>query len=269
MDRLTTRLDVRDKVFTKAHIQRIAAVLADEHASSREKEPPGRPGTLEYTINFEDGTARESNLANLFDDDGPLDLKRAQSISMLLYSYALDRRLSVDIRQGQYGSLSARVSGVDGNWVGGVSTRLSDIFGSVEPQDNLLLRHKHLFLHALALGMGCVAFPLLVFLVERDLIFTWDVSGGSGLRELTLQYPWVRYVIFWAFRWILGLSLGAPFVREKVLELWPAVEFAFGPEHHNRLQIRRRKLYLVVSMVAIPIAIELVADIVRSVIPKQ
>lgn len=109
----TREKEIRNKVFTKDNIRSFWREVNQEHQASQAQK---NHSSIELTINCVDGTRYESEGSELLDEDDIIDLKKSKSINIDYHYYRLDRRISITLRHGDYGS-SLIVSGKDRGWV--------------------------------------------------------------------------------------------------------------------------------------------------------
>lgn len=258
----TRRLRIKDKVFAKADIRRIAQVLLDKYQSTQEgEEDVYHLSSISVQLSCADDTSYESESIELFEDGGFIDIKKTDSIQMTFHNYALEQSIDFSIQHGGYRS-SLIVRGNDKNWVNGTFTTLKEIVDSVKPQDNWILRHKTLFLHLIAIGTGSLIYLVLDALIYRHIQPIQNPSGfAKAVRDLLRAIPWLVYLIEWVLRWFMGIMNAAFPLRKWFLDLWPEIEFNFGPEHLNLEKARRERVWAVLLIIIFPVAIEIIGDI--------
>ena len=264
MTKETRRLTVKNKVFTKADVQRLARFFSSEYEAVRDSEQSSAHYcALTFQVDCADGTSYESESVELLEDEGPIDIKKTNSLQMTLHT--LDQKVDFSIREGRYSEGSLIVRGCDKHWVNGTFSTLEDIIDSVKPQDNWILRHRTSSLHLIALGTGSLIFLLLDALVYPHIPPIENPSDSiQALRDYIWATPWFAFLFAWFLRWFMGISVLAFHLRSWLLDLWPQIEFDFGPEHMNLEVARRAKVVAVFSIVIIPIAIAIVPDILNT-----
>lgn len=126
------------------------------------------------------------------------------------------------------------------------------------PQTSWVVNYKTLLLHMLALGLGVPLLRIGMYLLAPLAPYVPEgVSRALGTVFKTSPWIWPVYVSF--CRWLTGLSI-APRALDWLLELWPDVEFDFGLEHLKLEKMRRQRLWLVFSLVGIPVLLQAVWD---------
>ena len=67
--------------------------------------------------------------------------------------------------------------------------------------------------------------------------------------------------------WLMGIPW-APYIRNWLLNLWPVIEFDFGPEHMKVEKLRRLRISIVFSTAIIPIVIAIGYDLLKYFLTK-
>jgi hypothetical protein len=262
----TRRLYIKKKVFTKSDILNIGQILLSEYQSAQKAK---NRSSITFQLNCVDGTSYESESTELFDNGSIIDLKRTGSLEMSFHDYELDRYIIISVTPGggEYGN-HLIVRGDDRNWVDGVFTRSKEIVDSVKPQENWILKYKTLILHVSALGIGIIIYSVFNFVLD-GLIEPIEIPSETvkAIQTFFKTYPLFLYLLVWFLKWCMGISL-APYLRGWLLNLWPEIEFDFGPEHMKVEKERRLRILIVFSTVVIPIVLAIGYDIVKSLLMK-
>lgn len=135
---------------------------------------------------------------------------------------------------------------------------------ALKPQEPWFFRHKTLFLHLLALGVGYAVYTILDILWYRHISPLENPSQNIlAIREF-LQQNHIFYVLIQAFLfWLQGI-FPALWLQEWIFKLWPSVEFDFGPEHQKLEKLRRFRMGLILTVAIAPLLVNLIYDLVSS-----
>jgi hypothetical protein len=252
--------DYNWKVFTKDDIRRIAQVLQNSYQEAQEDE---RHSSLAYEIHCDGNISYESDSMSIFEDDGLMDTKKTLAIQMYFVDYEEQNKIDFTISNNRY-HRNLTVRGTENNWVQGTFTTLKEIIDSVQPQTKFTVEYGNLILFFIALGVGSVIFLLLeVFVYSR----IGPIQNPTGfikiMRDFFSTYPWAGYLIDIFLRLVMGISTFAFRIYWWLLELWPEIEFDFGPEHLKIHKIRRQRMWAVISLIVIPILLGVVFEYFR------
>lgn len=225
----TREKTIKDKVFTKTDIRNIWGIF-----NSQPREPKTSyfsDPSLEVQIICRDETRYESENDELFSDGDIIDLKRVESISIKYRNFKEDKKITIDLMHGNrtYYNNKLTVKGKDKDWVAGVFSRFETLLSSVKPQQHWFLSYKSLFL---LVGT--------VFFVIALLSFFTFIEKTS------------QYIIFAVLFTFPGLALFSLFI-DWVIQLWPSVEFDFGPEHQKVEKNRRIRLGTFFTIAILPL----------------
>lgn len=263
--RETRHLDIKKKIFTKSNILNIGRVFLNEYQSAQQA---GNHSSVTFKINCTDGTSYESESIGLFEEGNVIDLKRTSSLEITFYDYKLDRYINISIIHGGEYNNHLIIRGDEQNWVNGVFIRLKEIIVSIKPQDNCIIKHKTLILHIIALGIGTIIYSALWFILYRHLEPIKNPSETvKAIRIFLKTNPLFSYLLDWFLRWFMGIPWASE-ARRWLLNLWPEIEFDFGPEHLKVEKLRRLRISIVFSIAIIPIILAIVYDIAKNFLIK-
>jgi len=261
----TRRLDIKKKVFTKRDILNIGHILLSEYQSAQKAE---HYSSIAFQLICDDGTSYESESIELFEDGNIIDLKRTRTLEMHFRDSELDRRIYISVAHGEkYGNYLI-VTGKDINWVNGLFTRLQETINSVKPQENWILKHKTLILHVSALGIGTILYSAFWFVLHRHIKPIENPPEIlKAMRIFFKTYPLFSYLFDWFMNWAAGIPLALCF-RIWLLNLWPDIEFDFGPEHMKIEKTRRLRISIIFFVAVVPIVLAIGHDIVKALLRK-
>ncbi|OGT97598.1 MAG: hypothetical protein A2X80_10015 [Geobacteraceae bacterium GWB2_52_12] len=254
MQKVTRRLAIDGRVVTKNDVRRIARIFDEVFQAALKA---GNRPILSFKLYCEDRVSYESDSLELFNDDGPIDLKRTYLIEMELFVYDLGRYIDFELRHGEKnGNLS--VSGNDKDWVQGTFTTIHEIIETIKPQTNLVLKHRTITLHLIALGIGYLTYLIFELFIFRFVdLSTWSNATTEKIAIFFIAHPILFFVYVYVLsKWLSGIFY-AILVRRWLFELWPNIEFDFGPDHFNKSKIIRQRIGIVLSLIVLPIVLEL------------
>jgi hypothetical protein len=262
MEKESRKLQIDWRVFSKTDVRRITQVLYSAYQTAKKSK---HHSSISIRLYCQGGISYESDSLDILDDGGPLDIKKTETIQITFYDYEMERNIDISLREGNYYGGELSIRGTDKNWVQGNFTRLQEIIDSVKPQDNVVLKYKDLVFHIIAFGVGSLVLLLVDFFIFRHLPTPKTIQISSDfLRSIILfvrANPLVSYLVWIFLVWLEGIFTFAYPVFNWLIELWPKIEFDFGPEHLNKHKLRRQRIWLVTSLVIIPIIINIVTAV--------
>jgi hypothetical protein len=261
MDKEIRTQQINWRVFTKTDIRRIAQVLFNAYQNAEKNK---HHSSIALRLYCHGGISYESDSLCILDDGGPLDIKKTQTIQITFNDYDSERNIGISIREGNYHEGELTVRGTDKNWVQGNFTTLQEIIDSVKPQDNLILKHKNFTFHIIAFGVGSLVFLVLQFLIFQFIPAPRTIQISSDFIKSIILFVRENYLFRYLFLifllWLEGIFTFASPLHKWLVELWPKIEFDFGPEHLNKPKIRRQRMWVVASLVIIPIIVNIITN---------
>lgn len=253
---------VQRRVFTKADIRRLGG-LVDRVGEECATEGYGFVAR-ECEIVLDDETSYASVASSeVLADGSAIDTRRTTAISMEVSAYKGGELRSVRLvlEHGHTpGQLTVR--GTEEGWVAQTFFRLKEGIEAARAQDATLQRIPELvrvLLLSLACGYANVTvclWVLRVLLGDDPAIFGPPSQFTQGMRAVLRE----RSAFGWAF-YLFNITLAgafyAPFLDRFLVALWPTVELDLGPDYSRIVAARRRKLGLVVTLIVVPILLEL------------
>ena len=268
----TRGLKVTRRIIMLRDVRHLAQLLADDAAKLRQgKDEKKYTAEIVYSIECEDGSSYRSGEIELFADDSVIARKKVTSVRLALVAYErYSDRSSITIQLTHGGSEyrnQVTVEGIDSRWVNGTLKAIEEAISSFGPQDGFPLRHKHLLIGIMALGIG------------RSMWFLWDLLDPPG-SSATAPPSWASalagflheiHVPLLALKWLMIFTQGffpATFAYDKILSAYPSVEFQIGPGHF--LVERRKRLLLLNIWIlgVLPIVIAFIYDLLKPLIGK-
>lgn len=255
---------ISKKVFDIQDITKLADIL--QHEAKQDFNSRTR-----FKITYDDESSYESTSANLFSDEAIFE--KIPIFIIMYYTNYVNKTIDVRINSGgRYGQRSynnyIEISGDNTQfWVSGIHDRLTTILQSITPQDNWILRHQRIVTNVTSLAIGFLIqiimniflnvfmAPLLNNILGANP--TWARAAIFGV--IRHHFLWLLYLIYILGIWISGLGLGRQ-VTQWLLELWPDVEFSFGPAHLNKKKRIRQRLTAWAVLVVLPVLLGLLVN---------
>ena len=239
----TTRvITVSGVVLTSDDLRRIAKLLQKQSALA---EKSVHRASTSYLVQFDDSTMLESDSPEPFADELLTSTSRPVRINMSFHNYSLHRHVSLSLSHGSSAhENSATITAQEEAWLNDNFMALKEALGKVRPQKAWFIKHPFMSFAVLATGMWVplkhfVVGPLLRFVAFTDAVSPYLVTGFIvGVTSL------------WVYDWLK--------------DAWPNVEFDFGAFHLRVERSRRRRLYLVATLIILPVAIGLIVDAVKA-----
>jgi hypothetical protein len=250
-------MKISNKIFSKQDIRNIVNYILQECNNAN---VAGDRPKISFSIAFDDNTSIQSDTIDIFNDGQDIDLKTAYSITIDLWCYENDKRVTCNIYRGNQHSVlysKVEVSGNELNWVNGIFLRLDEIFKAVKPQENIIKKYNTLINIVYLVSLGYFTYTI------TSIIFN-NVFKMLGIK--TVQITLSNVVIFIAIMCIvLFIDWIISSIYNKMLilleDLWKEIEFDFGPEHMNLDKVKRKYLITFVTIVALPFLISIICKI--------
>jgi len=255
----TRSFEVKGRVFSKNNIRALADEYCDLHQSGLRRK---KPTTLKFKIFCEDGTIYETDNIDLFADNSYFDNKVINSLVMSVTNYSeISADLTIDKRP--YATSQLTISSDERIWLNSTYNKLIDIINYAKPQDNWLLRHRTLLLNLIALGFGFAFFMIIKFIIVGSPTSPNPEQKLSKFNLILQTYPTIRYLFVTILLWAMGLLSAFP-IRDWLLQLWPEIEFDFGPEHSKIYKQRRNRIVFIFVIIIIPSIISYLVSLVTN-----
>lgn len=205
---------------------------------------------VEWTIQCSDGSSFETADPSTFTRDA-LPCREIESIGLRFQPTGLDRSVSMrlDVSGGFLGEYNqVEVSGADGMWVNGLVAKIANTVAATENNRRLLYRHRGWWLLCLLAMLVASTFALMHLIAGPALsLFHKDLAGSDLLL--------FKLVPAFFAGWILSYSL-----RDYIEWLFPPIELKLG--RPTRIERHRRYLYLIGTLIALPILVNLLSSLV-------
>lgn len=266
-------IDIKRKRLNESDVLMLAAIFKEQADLAKKG---GRHHSLSFGLRCRDGTRYDSEETDVFKDEDSVGLRPPDSIEMTFRDYNLNRYIQLTaVHGGTYGDCLS-ISGEDPKWVREVFLRAKERIDSLESTENWFTIHRGLTAFIGMLGFGSLIQIAIVIVMEgltRTVLVDWhpDPATSQKLKQNVILHffftPPVSYFTNWILRYFMG---GAPwrYFERWFYDAFPATELAFGPEH-LRVEVQRRKrIWMFITVVAAPLAIAFVYDIVKAALAR-
>lgn len=252
---------IKDKIISKENIINLIDYL---YRTYEEIESDLKTFNISlYTNNSE---VFEIENASITDDIQLLEIKRIEKIDIYLSNIRSAKKIDIELCQdSNKWSNTLKIESEDQIWVNNQNLRISELIESWKPQNKMFSKYKEILFHFLSINLGFIFFELLAKLLT---IFDYKSSLKTDqsdiwkflIEKITTQFPASIYVFIGLFSWLIGMFFVSLFwykLEDKLLNLWPSIEFDFGPEHLKFAKKRRNIIWLVVTLIILPILLQI------------
>ncbi len=246
-------LDINNLVFSKSDIKLIAEIFNEEYQKEKDNNPYCN---FDFEVKCYDQTSYGTDNLDLLEEGGEFDIKSIYFINLLFRGS--DKRMEFGLnKENVYRSNQLSIEGNDADWVAGRFSDFEKVIKSVKPQQSKVKKYSF------SLKLIFVSlFYLTIFYILDTLInkfFSLHTTPRLSMEDIMAIY--LNLYIF-----CIGSSLGIAFylsgnITSWVLDLWPDIEFDFGPEHLKIEKLRRKRIWIVISITIIPFIISILVNI--------
>lgn len=256
---------ISNKIVTEQDIKEILDYLFTVYS-----EIDTRSKTFSISLYSNDSEVYEIQDTLIEDEINILRLKRISKISVYLSDYSHGKKISLELSQdSDYYTNTLTIESNDENWVNNQSIKLKEFIDSWKPQNTLFSKYKNFLLHFFATNIGLLFIKVLNNLFAYIGYKSKSTSNDEGflvfiIQKMVLAFPLSKYLIIGLFSWLVGIIICALFwtsIEEKLLKLWPTIEFDFGPEHLKHSKRNRKLIWYIFTLVILPIILQFVFTI--------
>lgn len=272
MPKKTRKIPITNRVFTLSDLARIASIFREQSGLAQRS---SEDFNAAYIVYFSDDSTIESSSPDILDEKFLIGPSRPTGVRFTFHNYTLSNYLSFRLSHGNisysHGNI-AEVSSEDTAWLSQNFLGMKESIETARPQTFWFKRHPTLLLNLIALGIGS-SYLLFVELIIQ-MLFRYigletvirPLNEGSPWRDVLLLSRPFLYVFWWLWAWFIGNLTGAYAVRRWLLNMWPNIEFDFGANHLLTEKTRRSRLTLVMTLITVPIFVNLTYDILKQFI---
>jgi len=254
MENEERNITINWRVITSKNIRQIAQLVSSQHKLSIQE---GNHTSISYNLGCEDSVSYKSDSISLFDEGGVLDLKKTNFVQITFDDYTLSRFVDVVLIEGSYRS-HVVIKG-EKDWISSIFIDFTDLIKSIKPQSQFIHKYQGLIFHIMSIAVGYSINSLIWLLIINNSDFTGITITNKAIitfANFLRINPLIEFIFYIFSFWFGGAFFTSP-VLNWIKELWPVIEFNFGPEHQKFIMKRRKRIYFVITMVILPIIIQL------------
>lgn len=272
MPKKTRKILIANRVFTLSDLIRVASIFKEQsELAIRSSED----FNVAYTIYFSDDSTIESDSPDVLAEKFLIGPARPTDVRFTFRNYTSSNYLSFKLSHGDsshsYGNM-AEIGSEDIAWLGQNYLGIKEAIETARPQTFWFKKHPTFLLNLIALGIGRSYLLFIELIIE--VLFSYirletviqPLSESSPWRDVLLLLLPFLYVFWWLWAWFWGHLMGAYAVRKWLLSLWPNIELDFGTNHLLTEKTRRGRLTLVMTLITVPIVVNLTYDILKQFI---
>ena len=246
---------IRNKIISKENLKTICDAIYTEYSISKDSQ---NYSSFNIQIDCNDNSNYDDSTLSILNDGNILDIKKINQLSITFYNYSHDKRINLTLSDTDEYLNYFTISGSNNNWVEGTYTKLLNIINSFTPQENFVLTHKKLINNVSSIIFGLPIYRLYTYVLNcvitpkplenpsQALLLLKDILNTHiGIAIYTLLMSWC-----------MG-GLPSIYFTNKLYKLWTSIEFDFGPEHNKYLKNKRKKIWLFITIIIIPILINI------------
>ncbi len=247
--RLQRNINLKGKVYTKKDILAFADILSDIYHHFGE----GVHSKLEYEIEFDDNSKIILNYEELISNKN-IEIKKTTSVSMFFINNNNNNLVKIHLSIKEPYNSIATIEGEDSSWVHTVYTNIEETRNGFTPQRSFIW--KGCLSYIISFFIIVIPLVLLYLSIYINMIEPYQISEGRITEGEVIQ-PYLIGPL--AIILIMSLSFTQSIV-DKLREVWPLVEFNFGPEHKKGAKRKRKILTHITIYIIIPIIIAILIN---------
>jgi hypothetical protein len=234
---------INNTIFTKDDILRLIDFVYSEWKNSKSLHK-----SFNITLNSEDNETLDFVDQEI--EQLALDENKIVKINISFIDYRDDQNnIQISLKQGNtyYEYSEYKLSSCNSMWLNDSRARLKKIFESFTPQNTFFSNSRKTIYFLLPSFFGVFLFRLILIIYKPGRI-DYQIFDAHPLA----MYSWVVFFIYSLGGMVFFLSL--PVLKKYVFDLWPSIEFDFGPEHKKNQKKRRKTMAYIFTSIAIPFA---------------
>jgi len=250
--------NIKDKIISKQNI-----IVLINHIFNIYEGLESAHKKITISLHTTDSEVYEIENSNLDSNNNILDIKRIENIKIDLTDYRNDKHFSINLSQGDdKWSNNLVIGSKDELWVNNQKIMLEESIKSWQPQNVYYSRYKDLLLHFLAICVGLLIIKIVVLFSDQSIQDTTSETTDPGrfllfLGKLLESIPLTRYLFIAVISWIVGSGIVIFTIWFKIdnylSDLWPSIEFDFGPEHFKFSKRRRKSIGVIITLIVLPV----------------
>lgn len=235
-------INFKNKIFSKDDIFNIIKLFEKNNAA------------FELVVNEKEEKSTFTSL-DTFKQNEKLDLKDITSFQVKSGA-SEDKQITLNLTQGNDidHNNALTLEGKDDDWVKQTLSSFETLFATVKDQDSSAFKLKGLYS---VLFLQTVSFVLLTGILAGFMYFIFFQPG----EENTLVYKFLEkkhalsIVIY--FCSVIPAFFFSLALKNRVMNLWPAIEFGFGINQNKKESARKNKIRMIIAVFLAPILVSL------------
>jgi hypothetical protein len=230
----TRKISISRKIFSKKDLKLISKIFTNEYQQSYESE---NSASLKFSCTFSDNTSIESDSSIIFEEDGLLDMRKSSLLDFTFWDYSDDKYINFRIRHGDYGPNEVIISGHGETWTRCIFDKFEDTLKYIKPQSNFF-KHKYF----INIVLSCIIGFYIFWILEKPITKIFILGTPNDVGLISFMFG------------LIGTAIVTPLLN-WLIELWPIIEFDFGPEHMRNEKNKRIRVGIALTVFIIPIII--------------
>lgn len=255
----TVTKKIRDKIFKKDDVLRISKKIFDLYKKSKSGDK-----LFHIELRCDNEETFDIENSDLNNNIELLDIKKILRININFIDYRNDKRIKLNLSPGNdEWNNGYAVEGKTRAWVDTSVSQLDEILVSVTPQNRQYSKFKKIISNISATSIGFLFLRIVISLLKR---FNYQPGESSSsdpfafiVKESLNSFNFLIYPLTIITSWMIG-SWSLLFFWsniEKYLDnLWPSIEFDFGPEYKKHAKKKRETWGIILSLIIIPILLQ-------------
>ena len=252
---------ISQKIINKEDLFRLSNLTFNEYKKSKSEHKK-----FNITINCENNEVYKFENINLKKDESVLDLKRILHLSFSFTDYINNKGIAINLSQGNDNwNNNYVVEGDKESWVNSTNQKIQDILDSIRPQNNLFAKSKRVLFHILSINFGFLFLKILFILLDKFGYKPGDSYQSNPfvflMDKIIDIFPFLKYILLALISWAFGACILILFWDKLEIyleDLWPSIEFDFGPEHKKYPKNKRKAIAVIISLIIIPLILQLI-----------
>lgn len=233
----TRTFNFTDRVVTASDLRRIVAIF------ERLKERDG--GSLSFAVKFHDGTSLESSTGDVLTEDALPSSARLEQIAIRFRGSSRSKEAALQLQHGSISLFSTNdfnLTSTDTEWLRATFLEITEALNGMKAQECWIRRHRVLAILSLSAAIAPLVdlFAVGVSRLYLGKVERWDYRP-SWLAQIFIAGA---VLTGWIYPWLL--------------EAWPRVEIAIGPEHLRPEVKQRKRLGIVATLIVVPILLDVI-----------
>lgn len=240
-------IPITNKVLSESDILQFANKLYERYKIDRNHK------RLSLELKILDGSSYELEDGNPIELVQILKTKKVIAINFDYYHFDNSSSVSLRLNESQKWNNYVAIRSSNSAWFSWVEAALKEILSDIQPQTNFIIKNKKILFHISCLYIGFFVIQLIDFLFRN----TKPVENPSGWVVAFRNFVDQNKFLFWlAVAYVNGL-FWTSLLYGQLDKIWPSIEFDFGPEYMKKAKIRRKAIWVLLTVFIVPLLLQL------------